>query len=52
MGSVMTCKQQYCCGDRRNCTGPYEPPTRTTDEYEADKEAGRQPVGKPTDRKG
>lgn len=30
MGGSMTCKQQYCCGDMRHCTGPesssyYEP---------------------------
>lgn len=28
------------------------PPTRTTDQYEADKLAGVQPVGDPTDKKG
>ena len=22
MGSSMTCKQEFCCGDMRNCTGP------------------------------
>jgi hypothetical protein len=26
MGSSMTCKQQYCCGNRYNCTGPEDPP--------------------------
>ncbi len=24
MGSSMTCKQQYCCGNMRDCTGPYK----------------------------
>lgn len=28
------------------------PPTRTNDQYEADKEKGIQPVGNPTDKKG
>lgn len=28
------------------------PPTRTTEQYEADKEAGVQPVGFPIDKKG
>lgn len=27
MGSVATCKQQYCCGNRLNCTGPEDPPS-------------------------
>lgn len=26
MGSSMTCKEQYCCGNRYNCTGPEDPP--------------------------
>ncbi len=65
MGSSMTCKQQYCCGNMRDCTGPEDtptpsmddkhipsPPTRTTEQYEADKESGVQPVGFPVDKKG
>ena len=28
------------------------PPTRTTEQYEKDKEDGRQPVGRPVDKKG
>lgn len=28
MGSVATCKQQYCCGNRLNCTGPEDPPSK------------------------
>jgi hypothetical protein len=28
------------------------PPTRTVEQYEADKERGINPVGKPTDKKG
>jgi hypothetical protein len=32
--------------------GVERPPHRTTDQYEADKAAGRQPVGHPTERGG
>jgi len=55
MGSSMTCKQQYCCGNLRDCTGPDKsipsPPMRTTEQYEKDKEDGKQRVGRPTDKK-
>lgn len=33
MGSSMTCKQQYCCGDRYNCTGPENPPRQYYEDH-------------------